>query len=1335
MALPSSILPSTTAEVLAEHDAIKASSVFRRLPARDLPSFIVSLTSKIANSPIDPKKLYARNTAARQTYYGQIIKNAKTESSLLILAIKYDKTDKLNSNLLRVEYLNRISHLVMIFMGKYNEILKDIPKTDIIANKLGKDVYFHLIKRLPSLLALIDNPDQTESIKAFNDALYYVKSSVLHPLTRFISLLLGELASSGSRPDIDKREFKREQEQDKKNLKLDFKKNKKFYKSKWSALRNEASATMSNLDIEASVSSNSSKTRDILNERRARIDNFMYSLEQGIQAINNNSFEGFVSAKVSIEDSLIEYSKRLEFRTLARKSRDIDEAFRLKNKAKQKSEDSDSYRDDWKLYDGNKKKRGSSYSGGKVHSVLKHLGPAGLAMYAGYRVINNPVSRFLIGKPLKYLGGKALDATGFLAKAAGRKLLEGTSILARTAFKLVSRAALGGLGLAALGLGALSKKVIPSLGRGLRKLGSYVASRSSTGSGSIKKSISRLSDKAMYGAGYGVGSVVRGANKASGLLSKFLKNSFSVGSLASGPPSRIDPDTSGIIVPPQATPSSSANPSTKNEASKPTGFPLELISRPLISTTSKPSKASGFPLELISRATKLPRMKSGIDAPKADLYIDDILDRIDEHIPYIPADLTEQDFTLEDLKHVVEDALEDFLSGRLESTSKVENSKLSSVVSEDKKENSLVSIPASNTSNTSNISNTSNTSNTSKPSSVVADSKKENSLVSIPASTTSSTSTQSTSILTELKSEHINNKILDFEHESKLTKLLLASENIQEQLENLDKHLDILMSKKAKLNSYDESLISDLIATKEVIVEKTQILESRLSERTNSIKTIVTSVVDTVHNKLNKKTVGKTEDEIITENTTAREERSDRSKLIRAVEKLSKSRSRKSQSGGLDISSILAAVPVVSKAIKAISAVLGEGAGVAIKSLLPSIAKYAPRLAALAGPALAVVASAYAGWEVGSKLYDNYSTEILDAIDSVIGTATDIVDGIKSKYDWLVGILKNPAEKLKSAGTKLSDWWDSNPISRGYNKITGSASKDATAVSEKVGQAKGAVVSGAKTVGSTIASKTSDVGSGVAAAASKVVDKVSTAASGAKTYVSDSVGKLFSTNHANVDFDNLDPGAKSSFESMAKEYRSMGGTKPLSIESARRSTEKQAKLYAANPKVAAKPGRSLHERGKALDIDRATAGELESMGLLSKYGFARDVKGEPWHISYRGQPVVSGPTEDKKSSGTPKTPSAAAATSTPATSTVSQAVKPSTPSATTQEQPQTKTVSETSPTSTKPNYETPAAASPPTDKARNPAPSSNASSGSSPINTFSFLDSSFFIMNAGMMAS
>lgn len=1292
MALPSSILPSTTAEVLAEQDALKASSVFRRLPTRDLPSFVVSLTSKIANNPIDLKKLYSRNAAIRQTYYSQIIKNAKTESSLLILAIKYDKVDKLTSNTVRVEYLNRISHLVMIFMGKYNEILKDIPKTDIIANKLGKDVYFHLIKRLPSLLTLIDTPDQAESAKAFGDALYYIKSSVLHPLSRFISILLGELASSGSRPDIDKREFKREQKQDRKNLELDFRKNKKFYKAKWSALRNEASATMSNLDIEASISSNSSKTRDVLNERRARIDNFMYSLEQGIQSINNNSFEGFVSAKVSIEDSLIEYSKRLEFRTLARKSRDIDEAFRLKNKAKQKKEvGSDSYYDDWKLT-GSKNKSGG-YSDGKVHSVLKHLGPAGLAMYAGYKLVNNPLTRLLVGKPLKYLGGKALQGAGFLARAAGRKFIQGTNLLARTAFTLAGRAAIGGLGLASLGLGLLGR----GAAKGARNLGSYALGASKNlytkvTSQPVKKSIAGLADKAMYGAGYGAGSVVRGAKSSYGLLSKFLKRSFSAGSLASGSPPRIEPEMSDVIqtsTPKLAAPQ--ATPKVIPSSTKP-GFPLELIARPPAETkaTTKP----GFPLELISRNTKLPRMNSGLSAPKADLYIDDILDRIDEHVPYLPADLTEQDFTLDELKHVVEDALEDFLSGRKEHDDKTVASKLSSVVSDNKQEPSLVSMPKS-------------------------------------AASTASEVLQ-TKVLEELKPYRIDSKTLEFTHESKLTKLLLASEDIQEQLESLDKHLDKLLSKKAKLSPYDDSLMSEFISTKDSIVEKTHSIESKVSEQTRSLKTIATSVIDKAYKKLSStKSLGKTEDELITENTTAREERADRSKLIRAVEKLGR---RKGQSGGLDISSILAAGPLISNAIKVIGSVLGTGAGTALKSVLPSVLKYAPRLAALAGPALAVVASAYAGWEVGSKLYETYSTEILDAIESVIGTATSIVDGIKSKYEWLVGLLKTPAEKLKEYGTKLSDWWKSNPISRGYNALTSGASSAASTISEKAGQAKAAVVTRANAVGSSIASKASEIGSNVSSTASKVVDKVSTAASGAKTYVSDSVGKLFSTNNANVDFDNLDPGAKASFESMAKEYRSMGGTKPLSIESARRSTEKQAKLYAANPSIAAKPGRSLHERGKALDIDRATAGELESMGLLSKYGFARDVKGEPWHLSYRGQPAS--PELSKEASGTPKTPSAAVTASTPSTSSVAQQ-KPTnttTTPATSTPSAETKTIAETSPTSTKPNYETPSAPVP-TDKARNPSPSPSGPSGSAPINTFSFLDSSFFIMNAGMMAS
>jgi hypothetical protein len=1231
VALPSSILPSTTAEVLAEQDALKASSSFRRLPPKELPSFIVSLTSKIAGESVDLKKLYSKNLALRQTYYSHLVRASKLESSLLILAIKSDKLEKLSSPQLRVEYINRLSHLIMIFMGKYNLILKDVPKTDIIANKLGKDVYFHLMKRLPSLVTLIESSDAAESLKAFNDALYYIKSSVMHPLTRFVSLLLGELSSSGSRPDIDKREFKREQKADKAALKEDFRRNKNFYKAKWSSLRNEASATLSNLEIEASISSNSSKTRDILNERRARIDNFIYSLEQGIQSINNSNFEGFVSAKVAIEDSLIEYSKRLEFRTLARKSRDIDEAFRLKNKPKDRRTTRPSSSTSYPSIFGSKKKKlsGAARLDSYVHGVLKHLGPAGLALYAGYKVVNNPITRTLIGKPLKYLvakpikylGYKALEGAGVLASSTGRLLASSLSDLATGAFSLSGRVIRSA--------GSGSVRGIKASGKYLGSLGNRVATKVSD-LRSRPKGASSLISRTMYGTGYGVGSAVRKAKSSVGLISNFVKNSFSPISLASSVPSKSEPDMSGLeptYAKPTIPPDSETTTGTPNSTpSKKPGFPLDLLKQPTELPVLNSGKVSaGFPLSILSRPTQLPKMNSGLSAPRAELFIDDVLDRIDEHVPYIPADLTEQDFSLEDLKEVVSDALEEFLSGV---TTSKDKSKLSTTV-QDETTNPLSSIHTS----------------------VTVDSKQ-------------------TSVLNELRSEQVEDKKIDTVHESKLTELLLASEHIQEQLEVLDKHLDKILADTAKTsNPYAESKVWNFIKANAVI-------DKILTKPTTGLKTVISYTVDNAYKKI-ALSPSKSKDELLAEDSYRAEERNDRAKLVSAVQRISRSKSRSGQTGGINLSGMLSGLigsPLITKAISSIEAVIGGGTGKLIKSVLPNIAKYAPRLASFALPAVALAGSAYAGWELGTKLYDKYSTEILDAIDSVINTATNIVQGLKDGYDYVVGLLQKPADKLKATGTKLSNWWDTNPISRGAEYISKGASRAATIVSDKVGQ----------------------VGTSVKSAVGSTVDSISTSASGAKTYISSSVGKLFSTNKSSVDFDNLDPTVKSSFESMAQEYRANGGTKPLSIESARRSTEQQAKLYAANPTIAAKPGHSLHEQGKALDIDRATAGELESMGLLSKYGFARNVKGEPWHLSYVGQ----------------------------------QSVPPVATSNTTRTQVQT------SPTSVKPTYETSAAkpASSSTPIVPSIVPSAP-SQQSSKIDTFSFLDSSFFIMNAGMMAS
>lgn len=1240
MTIPQNLIPSTVAEILAEQDALKASTTFRRLPATELPRFLLDLTTKIVSNPVDPSKLYSRNTAIRQSYYSALIRTAKTESSLLILAIKYDKFASLTTASLKTEYVNRLSNLVMIFMGKYSAILKDVPRSDIISNKLGKDVYFHLIKRLPDLVTLINNPDPTASTQALVDAVYYIKSSVTHPLSRFISLLLGELSSTGHRPDIDRREFKREQAADKKNLKEDFRKNKKFYKSKWLALRSEAFATLSNLDIEASVSSNSQKTRDTLNERRARIDNFIYSLEQGVQSITNSSFEGFVSAKVAIEDSLIEYSKRLEFRTLARKSREIDEAFNLK--AKKKTDKSGTYYRNTEATRAKKTGMNSSMDA-KVHGVLKHLGPAGLAAYAAYKLasnpvtralVNNPITRNLIARPLRFIGAKSIDGIG---------------IAARSIFNIGNVVKLG-RGLAALGNYTVraGKAVGRVASRGYKSVSSNVGQLyAKTTSEQSKERVVKLADRAMYGAGYGAGKTVRAAKNVSGLLSKLMRSGSSTSSLPALP-SRTEPDTSGLF--------SAEEFNTKEDkpSTKP-GFPLELLTGPtnLPKMNSGKVSNSGFPISLISGidSSPIPRMKSGLSSPRADLFIDDVLERIDEHIPYIPADLNEEDFTLDDLKTTIEDVLENFLIGQ-ESTGLKD--KISDIVEQSTKNSagSLATVVQSKLAE--------ETINYLLPkiSDIVAEDKSK-SLVSIPVTPVSSLNKYADNLLvpnTKPLEEFKPASLPRTKPDTRLSELVSTSVGIQEQLISIDKRLDELIAEKAKLSPYSGSSFTEI---------RSFLKEHKLFDTSRSAKPI-----------------SKTEDEILEEETSKREDKSDRRELIRAVQNISNS--RKNQTGGFNVASLATFSPLISKAMSLIGGVLGGSSGSIIKSVLPSVLKYVPILARFALPALALAGTAYAAWEVGSSLYNKYATEILDAIEGAVSIATDIVDGITSGYDSLVSFMKNPADKLRETGTKLSNWWEKSSLKSGIATSVSTAKTTATNISNKV-----------SAIGATMSS-------GIRSASSNVVDKVQSTASGAKNYVSNSVGKLFSTNKESVDFDNLDPGAKSSFEAMAQEYRSLGGSKPLSIESARRTTEEQAKLYAANPSIAAKPGRSLHEQGRALDIDRATAGDLEKMGLLSKYGFSRNVKGEPWHLSYTGRSASGG--------------------------------LPSTLPSSTSTGAQTKTVNQTSPTSVAPSY----TSTTPTSTVQSPAATIQPqvqNRSSDPIHTFSFLDSSFFVLNAGMMAS
>ena len=86
---------------------------------------------------------------------------------------------------------------------------------------------------------------------------------------------------------------------------------------------------------------------------------------------------------------------------------------------------------------------------------------------------------------------------------------------------------------------------------------------------------------------------------------------------------------------------------------------------------------------------------------------------------------------------------------------------------------------------------------------------------------------------------------------------------------------------------------------------------------------------------------------------------------------------------------------------------------------------------------------------------------------------------------------------------------------------------------------------------------------------------------------------------------------------MANEYNQKFGGSIL-MTSGYRSNEEQQRLFEKyGPGRAARPGRSMHNFGYAIDIDNKMTGAgdtLETSGLLKKYGFTRPMAHEPWHI-------------------------------------------------------------------------------------------------------------------------
>ena len=92
----------------------------------------------------------------------------------------------------------------------------------------------------------------------------------------------------------------------------------------------------------------------------------------------------------------------------------------------------------------------------------------------------------------------------------------------------------------------------------------------------------------------------------------------------------------------------------------------------------------------------------------------------------------------------------------------------------------------------------------------------------------------------------------------------------------------------------------------------------------------------------------------------------------------------------------------------------------------------------------------------------------------------------------------------------------------------------------------------------------------------------------------------------------LNPAFLKHLSGMAQEYGQITG-KSINVNEGFRTYEQQAALYAKYPHKAAKPGRSLHEKGLAVDISSVQLAELDKLGLMRKYGITRPVGGETWH--------------------------------------------------------------------------------------------------------------------------
>jgi hypothetical protein len=227
-------------------------------------------------------------------------------------------------------------------------------------------------------------------------------------------------------------------------------------------------------------------------------------------------------------------------------------------------------------------------------------------------------------------------------------------------------------------------------------------------------------------------------------------------------------------------------------------------------------------------------------------------------------------------------------------------------------------------------------------------------------------------------------------------------------------------------------------------------------------------------------------------------------------------------------------------------------------------------------------------------------------------------------------VAANVADKAAAAGNAVSNAASSaaSAVSGAAKSATGAVSNAVAATAEAAKGAYNQAVDTTSRAMETVGNAASDLGkflsnlpADLIALGKRVIKKVS----------------------ASVNIEGLHTGFKNALYAMCGEYHKATG-KTLLVTSGLRTREQQEKLWAAyqagRGAPAARPGRSLHESGLAVDIDNSSTGgadAIDRMGIAAKYGFYRPFKNSPgkkkelWHFENhyyaRGKTtVISQPT-------------------------------------------------------------------------------------------------------------